>query len=112
MWGAIGVHFTHVERQRVVRTEVGVDFCTEVSRLPLIGDEDSCADGLCSLSPPRFGAPVVFLLFLAATCTTLGHDRGQGRSGLDYPSKVFPFKAATFSLWAGFAALVVGSGIR
>jgi hypothetical protein len=57
----------------------------------------------------RFGLPVVAFLFLASLTTGLGHNKGEGRSGLDFAAKVFSFGAATFSMWAVGSGLVVGA---
>lgn len=66
------------------------------------------AEYVVNATVARFGVPVVFLLFLAALMTALGHNKGEGRPGLDFAAKVCSFGAATFSLWAGGSAVVSG----
>ncbi|QNE43957.1 hypothetical protein F1C15_09215 [Frigoribacterium sp. NBH87] len=59
----------------------------------------------------RFGIPVVAFLFLAASMTVLGHNRGDGRSRLDLGAKLCSLGAASFSLWAVGVAIAVGGGV-
>ena len=59
----------------------------------------------------RFGVPVVAFLFLAALMTVFGHNRGEGRSGVDFGAKLCSLGAATFSLWAVGVAIAVGGGV-
>jgi len=67
------------------------------------------AEYVVNATVARFGLPVVVFLFLASLTTALGHNKGDGRSGLDFAAKVFSFGAATFSLWAVSSALMVGA---
>jgi hypothetical protein len=59
----------------------------------------------------RYGVPVVAFLFLAALMTVFGHNRGEGRSGLDFGAKLCSLGAATFSLWAVGVAISVGGEV-
>ncbi len=86
-----------------------------INSIPIVSElpegTNSATEYVVAAVVARFGVPVVFLLFLAALCTMLGHNRGDGRPRLDFYSKVCSFGAATFSMWAGGAALIVGSGV-
>lgn len=59
----------------------------------------------------RFAAPVAVFLFLAALGTALGHNRGDGRPGVDFFTKVCNFGAATFSMWAVVSGIWVGVAV-
>lgn len=75
-----------------------------VSELP--EGTSSVAEYVVGATVARFGVPVVAFLFLASLMTALGHNKGDGRPGLDLAAKVCSFRAATFSLWAAGSAVM------
>lgn len=86
-----------------------IDSIPVVNKLP--EGTSSVTEYVVDATVARFGIPVVVFLFLAAAVTTLGHNKGDGRPGLDFASKVFNLGAATFSLWAVLGGFMAGGSI-
>lgn len=78
-----------------------------VGRLP--EGVDTVAEYVVSVTATRFGVPVAALLLFASLLTGLGHNKGDGRPGLDFASKLCSVGAASFAVWA--VATGIGAGV-
>ncbi|MET3509873.1 hypothetical protein [Plantibacter flavus] len=67
------------------------------------------AEYVVNATVARFGLPVVVFLFLASLIAALGHNKGDGRPGLDFAAKVCSFGASAFSLFAVSSGLCVSA---